>query len=182
VESETASETMAILNIIKEGDPRLRQKALKIRHAEPGLKDLAADMHETMDLAPGVGLAGPQVGVMRRIIVVHLPEGYNDEDSPDVRLTLLNPEIVKGHGSVLAMEGCLSIPGWIGEVPRMSAITVKAMDLDNRPMRIKAEGFLARVLQHEIDHLDGILFPDRMEEGAEMIPENEDEADEAVPA
>ena len=172
---------MATLAIIREGDPRLRQKALKIRHAEPGLKELAALMHETMDLAPGVGLAGPQVGVMRRIIVVHVPEGYDEEDSPDIRLTLLNPEIVKGHGRELAMEGCLSIPGWVGEVPRMGVITVKAIDLDNRPVRIKAEGYFARVLQHEIDHLDGILFPDRMEEGADLMRE-EDVADEAVPA
>src|ERR687897_342542 len=137
---------MARLEIITEGDPRLRQKALKIRHAEPGLKQLAADMHETMDLAPGVGLAGPQVGVMRRIIVVHVPEGYDEDDSPDIRLTLLNPEIVKGHGRELAMEGCLSIPGWVGEVPRMSTVTVKALDLDNRPVRIKASGYFARVL------------------------------------
>ena len=173
---------MARLYIITEGDPRLRQKALKIRHAEPGLKELAADMHETMDLAPGVGLAGPQIGVMRRIIVVHVPEGYDGDDSPDLRLTLLNPEIVKGHGMELAMEGCLSIPGWIGEVPRMGVITVKAMDLDNRSIRIKAEGYLARVLQHEIDHLDGILFPDRMEEGAELIRDDEEPEDEAVPA
>ena len=172
---------MAILDIIKEGDPRLRQKALKIRHAEPGLKDLAANMHETMDEAPGVGLAGPQIGVMRRIIVVHVPEDIDEEGSPDIRLTLLNPEIVKGHGKEYAMEGCLSIPNWVGEVPRMSAITVKAMDLDNRPVRIKAEGYFARVLQHEIDHLDGILFPDRMEKGTEMIPAD-DEEDEAVPA
>ena len=172
---------MAILDIIKEGDPRLRQRALKIRHAEPGLKDLAANMHETMDEAPGVGLAGPQIGVMRRIIVVHVPEDIDEEGSPDIRLTLLNPEIVKGHGKEYAMEGCLSIPDWVGEVPRMSAITVKAMDLDNRPVRIKAEGYFARVLQHEIDHLDGILFPDRMEEGTEMIPAD-DEEDEAVPA
>jgi peptide deformylase len=173
---------MARLEIITEGDPRLRQKALKIRHAEPALKQLAADMHETMDLAPGVGLAGPQVGVMRRIIVVHVPEGYDDEDSPDIRLTLLNPEVVKGHGRELAIEGCLSIPGWVGEVPRMGVVTVKAVDLENRPVRIKAEGYFARVLQHEIDHLDGILFPDRMEEGAELLPADEDDEDEAVPA
>lgn len=173
---------MSILEIIKEGDPRLRQKALRIRHAEPGLKTLAADMHQTMDLAPGVGLAGTQIGVMRRIIVVHLPEGYDEEGSPDVRLTLLNPEIVKGHGTELAMEGCLSIPGWIGEVPRMSMITIKAMDLDDRSVRIKAEGFFARVLQHEIDHLDGILFPDRMEEGVELLPDDKEDEDEAVPA
>lgn len=173
---------MARLNIITEVDPRLRQKALKIRHAEPGLKELAADMHETMDLAPGVGLAGPQVGVMRRIIVVHVPDGYDEEDSPAIRLTLLNPEIVKGHGKEVALEGCLSIPGWVGDVPRMTVVTVKAMDLDNRAVRIKAEGYFARILQHEIDHLDGILFPDRMEEGAILMPAEEDEEDEAVPA
>jgi peptide deformylase len=164
---------MALLKIILEGDPRLRQKALKIRHAEESLKTLAADMHETMDAAPGVGLAGPQVGVMRRIIVVHVPEGYLDEDSPDIRMTLLNPEIVKGYGEEIGTEGCLSIPGWVGEVRRMTNITVKAMDLDNRHVRIKAEGWLARILQHEIDHLDGILFVDRMDEGAELEPDTD---------
>ncbi len=166
---------MALLPIITEGDPRLRQKALKIRNAEPGLKSLADDMHETMDAAPGVGLAGPQVGVMRRIIVVHVPGDFIDDGAPDVRLTLLNPEIVKGHGEERGLEGCLSIPGWVGEVKRMTNITVKAMDLNNRNVRIKADGYLARVLQHEIDHLDGILFVDRMEEGEELQPDTDDD-------
>jgi peptide deformylase len=166
---------MALLDIILEGDLRLRQKAHRIRSAEPGLRKLAEDMHETMDRAPGVGLAGPQVGVMRRIIVLHLPEGYAEEGSPELRLTLLNPEIVKGHGEEIGLEGCLSIPGWLGDVPRMTNITVKAMDLNGRSVRIKAENFLARVLQHEIDHLDGILFVDRMQEGASLIPDTEDE-------
>ncbi|HRA46792.1 MAG TPA: peptide deformylase [Thermomicrobiales bacterium] len=166
---------MALLHIITEGDPRLRQKAIKIRHAEESLKALAADMHETMDAAPGVGLAGPQVGVMRRIIVVHVPEGYLDDSSPDVRMTLLNPEIVKGHGEEIGTEGCLSIPGWVGEVRRMTNITVKAMDLDDRSVRIKAEGWFARILQHEIDHLDGILFVDRMDAGTKLEPETEDD-------
>jgi peptide deformylase len=166
---------MALLEIIKEGDPRLRQKALRIRSAEESLKTLARDMHETMDAAPGVGLAGPQVGVMRRIIVVHLPEGYLEETSPEVRMTLLNPEIVKGHGSEIGQEGCLSIPGWVGDVRRMTNVTVKAIDLDNRSVRIKADGWLARILQHEIDHLDGILFIDRMEEGSELEPDDEDD-------
>jgi peptide deformylase len=164
---------MALLKIILEGDPRLRQKALKIRHAEESLKTLAADMHETMDAAPGVGLAGPQVGVMRRIIVVHVPEGYLEEDSPDIRMTLLNPEIVKGYGEEIGTEGCLSIPGWVGDVRRMTTITVKATDLDNRHVRIKAEGWFARILQHEIDHLDGILFVDRMDEGVELEPDSD---------
>ena len=155
---------MAQLDIITEGDPRLRQKAIKIRGVDPSLRKLADDMHETMDVAPGIGLAGPQIGVMRRIIVIHLPEDYEEEGDPDIRLTLLNPEIVKSHGREVGPEGCLSIPGWYGEVPRAYSVTVKANDLDNRPIRIKAEGVLARVLQHEIDHLDGILFLDRVED------------------
>ena len=173
---------MALLEIITEGDPRLRQKAHRIRTPEPGLKRLADDMHETMDHAPGVGLAGPQVGVMRRIIVVHLAGGYLEEDSPELRLTLLNPEVIKGHGEESGLEGCLSIPGWVGEVRRMTNITVKAMDLNGRGVRIKAEDFLARVLQHEIDHLDGILFVDRMDDGAELQPDTDDEGVEVVTA
>ncbi len=155
---------MAILDIVLEGDPRLRQKALKIRTVDESIRRLARDMHETMDAAPGVGLAGPQVGVMRRIIVVHVPEGYQGEGEPEIRMTLVNPEILKAHGREIDTEGCLSIPGWVGDVPRAQRITVRAMDLDNRVIRFKAEGFLARVIQHEVDHLDGILFIDRVED------------------
>jgi peptide deformylase len=166
---------MAVLEIIVEGDPRLRQKAHRIKGPEPGLRKIAEDMHETMDAAPGVGLAGPQVGVMRRIIVVHLAADYIEDGSPEVRLTLLNPEIIKGYGEDVGLEGCLSIPGWVGEVRRMTSITVKAMDLNGRSMRIKAEDFLARVLQHEIDHLDGILFVDRMDDDAKLMRDEDEE-------
>jgi len=169
---------MAILDIVLEGDPRLRQKAIKVRAAEPGLRKLAADMHETMLAAPGVGLAAPQVGINRRLIVVHVPENYIEEGDPATTLTLLNPEIVKAHGRVAGIEGCLSIPGWIGEVPRAEAITVKAMDLDNKPVRLKVRDFVARVLQHEIDHLDGILFVDRVEDKSTLQPVPEDEEGE----
>lgn len=155
---------MAILDIVLEGDPRLRQKATKIRQVDDSLRKLAQDMHETMLDAPGVGLAAPQVGVPRRLIVVHVPEGYEEEDAPGLTLTLVNPEIVKAQGRELGLEGCLSIPGWVGEVPRFDAITVKALNLDNRDVRIKVQGYAARVLQHEIDHLDGILFVDRVED------------------
>jgi peptide deformylase len=172
---------MAVMEIIKEGDPRLRQKAHKIKSPEPGLKKIAEDMHETMDAAPGVGLAGPQVGVMRRIIVIHLAEDYAEEGSPEIRMTLLNPEIVKGYGEEVGLEGCLSIPGWVGEVRRMTSITVKAMDLNGRSVRIKAEDFLARVLQHEIDHLDGILFVDRMDEDAKLMPDRDEDEEEIEP-
>lgn len=155
---------MALMEIVLEGDQRLRQKATRIRSVDDGLRRIAGDMYETMLDAPGVGLAGPQVGVMRRIIVVHLPPGYVEEDDPEVTMTLINPEIVRGQGRESGQEGCLSIPGWVGDVPRMTSITVKAIDLDNRHVRFKAEGMLARVLQHEIDHLDGILFIDRVED------------------
>jgi peptide deformylase len=155
---------MAILRIVLEGDPRLREKAQRIGKVDDSLRRLAADMHETMDDAPGVGLAGPQVGVMRRIIVVHVPGEYIADGADDMRLTLLNPEIIKGYGREVATEGCLSIPGWIGDVPRMTSINVKALGLDGRPIRIKAQDYLARVIQHEVDHLDGILFVDRIED------------------
>ncbi len=174
---------MALLDIVLEGDPRLRQKATKIRHADESLRKLAADMHETMDDAPGVGLAGPQVGVMRRIIVVFVPGQELGEGEADLRLTLLNPEIVRGGGRETATEGCLSIPHWIGDVPRKTSITVKAMDLDNRPVRIKAHDYFARVLQHEIDHLDGIMFIDRIEDKStlkEVFDDDEEDVAEMV--
>jgi peptide deformylase len=166
---------MAILPIVLEGDPRLRQKASKIRSVDDSLRKLAADMHETMNDAPGVGLAGPQVGVMRRIIVVFVPGEYIGEGEPDIRTTLINPEIIKGHGCEVATEGCLSIPSWVGDVPRYEAITVKAMNLDNKEIRIKAKGYFARVIQHEVDHLDGILFVDRVEDKSTLREVQEDE-------
>lgn len=169
---------MALMDILLEGDPRLRQKATRVRQVDDSLRKIAAEMVETMLDAPGVGLAGPQVGVMRRIIVVHLPAGYTREDDPEVSLTLVNPEIVKGHGREVGQEGCLSIPHWVGMVPRFATVTVKGIGLDNRHVRLKAEGMFARVLQHEIDHLDGILFVDRVEDESTLF-EVLDEAEAA---
>ena len=170
---------MAVLELVYEGDPRLRQKATKIRAADDSLRRLATNMHETMHDAHGVGLAGPQIGVMRRIIAVHVPENYDDDGAPAVTLTLINPEIIRAQGKVYAFEGCLSIPGWTGEVPRAEKVTVRALDLNNKAVRIKAEKSLARVLQHEIDHLDGILFLDRVEDKS-TIQRIEPESDAAL--
>jgi peptide deformylase len=168
---------MAILDILREGDERLRQKSLRVRSVDESLRRLALDMFETMMDAPGVGLAAPQVGVLRRMIWVHVPENYQDSGQPELSLVLVNPEIVKSQGRALAYEGCLSIPGWTGEVPRAEVVTVKAMDLNNRPIRLKTHGWGARVLQHEIDHLDGILFLDRVEDKATIVPvPDEDDA------
>ena len=154
---------MALLDIILEGDPRLRQKSNKIKRVDAGLRRLAEDMYETMLHAPGIGLAAPQVGLLLRLIVVDVPDDYEEEGSKGASLTLINPEIVKATGSQIdPPEGCLSIPNWIGNVPRAQRIVVKARDLDFREVRVRAEGMVARALQHEIDHLDGILFTDRV--------------------
>lgn len=169
---------MAVMKILIDGDPRLRQKATKVRQVDSQLRRVADDMWETMTEAEGVGLAGPQIGVMRRIITVHVPAGMDEEDDPEYSYVLINPEIVRGYGDVAALEGCLSIPGWAGEVVRRENVTVKAINLDNKPVRIKAHGYLARVLQHEIDHLDGILYTDRMAEDAKLLQVDDEELDQ----
>ena len=113
--------------------------------------------------------------------MVHVPEDEED-GTKETSLKLLNPEIVKSFGSQLGPEGCLSIPGWAGDVERFMNITVKATDMNNRPVRLKAEGYLARVLQHEIDHLDGILFPDHIaDKKNDMWPVREDDEDAPAP-
>lgn len=171
---------MALLDILLEGDPRLRQKAVRVRAVDDSLRRLADDMYETMMDAPGIGLAAPQVGVLRRVIWVHVPAGYHDTDEPEFSMAIVNPEIVKAHGRALAYEGCLSIPGWTGEVPRAELITVKGLGLDNRPLRIKSRGWAARVIQHEIDHLDGILFLDRVEDRSTIVQVPEDDNGETT--
>jgi peptide deformylase len=167
---------MALLDIVLEGDPRLRRKANAIRRVDDSIRQLAADMRETMLDAPGVGLAAPQVGISLRLITVHVPAGYDCDDDPEHDFALVNPEIVKSGGRVLGYEGCLSIPGWTGEVPRFDRLTIKGIGLDNKPVRIKADGWLSRVLQHEIDHLDGILFLDRVEDRSTIqeVPEDDE--------
>ena len=170
---------MAILPIVREGNPILRQKATKINRVDDSVRRLADDMWQTLNNADGVGLAAPQVNTSRRLVVVHIDPDYIEEGSPEVSMTLLNPEIIKQRGEVVGMEGCLSIPGWQGEVPRADQITVRAMDLDGRDIRLKLDGWVARVVQHEVDHLDGILFTDRMreEDGLYRVEEQRDGAE-----
>jgi peptide deformylase len=156
---------MALLEIVIEGDPILRAKARKISRVDDGIRALAENMYETIPVANGVAVAAPQVGESVRLIVIRYleaDEGDDPEKATEVTYRLANPEIIRGHGEQIDQEGCLSIPGWIGDVPRYDSITVKAIDMDNKPVRIKASGYLARVFQHEIDHLDGILFTDRV--------------------
>jgi len=140
------------------GDPVLRQKAAPVTEFGAALEALAADMRETMKAYDGVGLAGNQIGVAQRILVVDVPAG----ESERAEYTLVNPVIQRRSGSETAEEGCLSIPGIYADVARSAAVHVTAKDVHGAPLEFDAEGYLARAIQHEIDHLDGILFVDRL--------------------
>jgi peptide deformylase len=107
-------------------------------------------------------LAAPQVSVLERVVAIRVPEHYLSEDQPEIVLTLINPEIVQASGEQTGPEGCLSLPKLVADVPRANKVTVRALDLDGARQRINAEGEFARIFQHEIDHLDGILFTDRV--------------------
>lgn len=156
---------MAIRPIITPDNPVLRQKAKKVTNFGAPLKALVDDMVDTLRDAPGVGLAAPQVAVSQRIVVIEYADEPDDAVAEEVKPRLyrvVNPEIVKAsETTVLGIEGCLSIPGYVGEVERHESITVKGINLQGNPIRIKAQGWLARIFQHEIDHLDGVLFIDR---------------------
>lgn len=143
---------MAILPIRKEGDPILRQKAKPVAKVTKRIVRLLQDMEETMYAADGIGLAAPQVGVSERLIVVDVGDGP---------VHLVNPVLASGEGSSVDREGCLSIPGVSGYVERYERVVVTGLDAKGRPRRIQADGLFARALQHEIDHLDGILFIDK---------------------
>jgi len=144
--------------------PVLRQKAKKVRTFGPPLQRLVDDMLETMRAAPGIGLAANQIGVLQRVIVVELPREEGEDSRSDKVYAVINPKIVKASREQAEMEeGCLSVPGLVGDVWRAVEITVKGQDVKGKPIRIKARDLLARVLQHEIDHLNGILFIDRVE-------------------
>ncbi len=147
-----------LLPVRQDGDPILRQKAKKISRVDDSLRRLIDDMFHTMynNETPGIGLAAPQVGVSMRLIVVDMQD---EEHEP---IALVNPEIVKASKEmVVAAEGCLSVPGMRGDVERHEWVTVKGRDEHGHETRFRAEGWFARCLQHEIDHLDGILYTDK---------------------
>jgi peptide deformylase len=154
---------MAIREIVTTPDPVLRKKARKVTDFGPELQKLIEDMVETMRDAPGVGLAAPQVNVSQRVIIVEYRESDSeDEEAPLKLYTLVNPEITRySTETVLGNEGCLSVVGFQGEVERSVDVTVKALNRRGKPVKVKAKGWMARIFQHEIDHLDGVLFVDR---------------------
>jgi peptide deformylase len=168
---------MTLRKIVTLPEPVLRRKAHSVTKVDKNLQALIDDMVETMREAPGVGLAAPQIGLSDRIIVVEYYEREEDEekeDAPKKVWALLNPEITSSsEETLMGVEGCLSIPGLVGEVERHAAIQLKGLNRHGKPVKIKAEGWLARIFQHEIDHLNGILFPDR----AKRVWKPEDEVE-----
>ncbi len=152
---------MAILRIYTYDEPVLREVAQPVEHIERSVRKLADDMVETMYAAPGIGLAANQVGRLQRIIVVNVDtksRGSRDK----APIVLVNPSIVKGWGTVKHEEGCLSVPNFYAKVKRYEKVLVHGLDLDGNKREIEAEGLLAVVFQHEIDHLNGYLFVDRL--------------------
>ncbi len=145
---------MAVLKLQKYGSPVLREKAMLVNKVDEEIRKLVENMIETMYAEGGVGLAAPQVGISKRIVVI-------DTEDKGV-IVLINPAIIKREGEMREEEGCLSVPGVYSTVRRSSVVTVEALDLNEKKFRISQEGFLAIVLQHEIDHLDGYLFIDRL--------------------
>jgi len=145
---------MAVRPILVVGNPVLRRKAMKVKRVDAGIQALIDDMIETMRAAPGVGLAAPQVGVPLRVAVIEVDKTLT---------TLINPEIIRLEGECELEEGCLSVPGYWGRVKRAESVVVRARDRTWREIRVKGEGLFGQALQHEIDHLEGKLYIDRLE-------------------
>ncbi|HRW05588.1 MAG TPA: peptide deformylase [Caldilineaceae bacterium] len=174
---------MALLEIVSVGgkaSPILHRPATRVRDFGPTLHKLLDDMLETMREAPGVGLAAPQVNVDLRVSVIEYPD---DEDDPENTMRvyeLINPEIIKARGAEVGQEGCLSIPGLAADVERATYVLIRAQDRHGKEFRLKAYDWLARVFQHEIDHLHGVLMTDKAEQLYKIVENDEGEL-EAVP-
>jgi peptide deformylase len=149
-----------IREIITEGNPTLRKVAKKVdpaEIAEPLFQQLLDDMWETMYDAPGIGLAAPQIGVSKRIFVVDM----QDEVPGRTPLVVINPKFVRTEGEHVAVEGCLSVPGMVGDVTRFETVTLSALDRQGKKFTLEADGYFAVCLQHETDHLNGVLYIDK---------------------
>lgn len=166
---------MAVLPTRSVPDPLLRWKAKRVKKIDASIQRLIDDMIDTMRAAPGVGLAAPQVGESLRVIVVEVPEHE--------LIALINPQIVKRSGERRVDEGCLSIPGYKAEITRSETVTVKGLNREGRAVRVKAQELLAEAFEHEIDHINGVLYIDYLESMDELVKlepvESESEAVEA---
>jgi peptide deformylase len=162
---------MAVLEIVKYPDPSLRLKAKPVQAFDQSLQKLIDDMFETLRAAPGVGLAAPQIGQSLRLVVIE----YADEEKENAKpktYVLVHPEIIKtSEEMVMGSEGCLSLPGLAGDEERHESVNVRPKNRHGQPMKITARGWLARIFQHEIDHLDGVLYIDRAKNIYELTDE-----------
>ena len=178
---------MSVRPIITLPDPVLRRKARAVAQFNKQLQELIDDMVETMRAAPGVGLAAPQIDVAQRVIAVEYAEPEEVEPAPEGEITvempppkpklyvMVNPEIVKSSVEIeTGIEGCLSIPGLVGEVERNLTVQLKGFNRRGQPMKLKATGWLARIFQHEVDHINGVLFTDRAARVWKPAPEEID--------
>ena len=168
---------MALRKIVTVPDDVLRKKARPVKTFDDDLRTLIDDMVETMRDAPGVGLAAPQIGILERIIVVEYGDD-EDEEAPPKLYAVVNPEIARASAEKeMGIEGCLSIPGLVGDVERSISVVVKGQNKHGQNVKYKLSGWVARIFQHEIDHLEGVLFTDL----AEMVwrPDAESEEDSA---
>lgn len=163
---------MTIRTINKFPDDVLRRKAETVDQFDQDLQILIDDMIETMREAPGVGLAAPQIGVSKRVIVVEFGD-ESDETIPKQLYVLINPEITTASDKTIeGIEGCLSVPGVVGEVDRSQVVTVQGQSRTGKKVKIRAQGWLARIFQHEIDHINGVLYTDRAENLWQPEPED----------
>jgi peptide deformylase len=157
---------MSVKEIVTVDNPLLREKSKKVSRFGGRLERLVEDMFDSMHAVQGLGLAAPQIGVLRRVFIVEVPAELDEEGqeiAPPERFVLINPEIVKSRGEEEMEEGCLSVPGYQGLVKRATSVVVKGQDLEGKEVRYRGEGTLAQAFQHEIDHLEGILYLDRLE-------------------
>lgn len=158
---------MALRIIVLEPDEVLHQVAKEVKKITPNVQKLLTDMAETMYKAEGVGLAAPQIGILKRVIVVDVGDEHG-------LIELINPEIVSKEGEQFGSEGCLSIPGYRGDVRRAQTVTVKGLDRNGNEVTYTGSDLLARAFQHEIDHLNGVLYTDIAERVYEITPEGEE--------
>lgn len=166
---------MVIRQILTAEEPILRERARKVTHFDSSLHRLLDDMLETMRDAPGIGLAANQIGVPLQVAIIELEDEITE---------LVNPQIVRASGEVIDWEGCLSVPGFVAEVKRHARVTVKARDRHGKEFRVKGEELFGRALQHEIDHLNGILYIDYLDSLEELVrvSERPSEVEEAATA
>lgn len=162
---------MALREVKIDGDPVLTKECKPVKEMTPYLMDLVEDMLETMDNADGVGLAAPQVGVLRQICVIDVGE----ENGTEEPLILINPEIIETEGEQFGAEGCLSLPGLVGDVRRPQRVKVRAQNIDLEEYEVEGEGLLARALCHEIDHLHGHMYTELVEGSLRDAPTEGDE-------